>query len=217
MRTQGFTLVELLIVIAIIGILFTISIPTFRANQAQEQAQEVVVEIEKLFSDFRLNVLLQKNCPLAGNWTLFFIDDTMSMGCGFPTDDTYATYNVVKSVDTSVYTRADITMLAYYSISDGGIGRNYGVAEIGEDSAILGSVTTVIQELSLQNSERFAGGVAATPMKDIFNSHPIEGIEINIATNDARYEKTICYNARTLLVTTNNGNECAENISSEGI
>ena len=50
LNTKGFTLVELMVVVGIIGILATIAIPNFRKYQAKSKTTEAKIQLSSLYT-----------------------------------------------------------------------------------------------------------------------------------------------------------------------
>ena len=85
LRNRGFTLIELMIVVAIIGILAAIAIPNFIRFQARARQSEVNTNLKSLFTGLRTQQRMPPNriratsfAPERGNRYSYHLDD----GCG---------------------------------------------------------------------------------------------------------------------------------------
>jgi len=66
-RTQGFTLIELMIVVAIIGILAAVAIPAYQDYTAKAQASEAVVILGGLKTPTSVQMSQSITCGIAAN------------------------------------------------------------------------------------------------------------------------------------------------------
>src|SRR6266581_6081419 len=64
-RERGFTMIELMVVVAIVGVLSTIAIPAYLGNARKAKTSEAIVNIRKIYVASR-NYILESNNRRAG-------------------------------------------------------------------------------------------------------------------------------------------------------
>lgn len=71
-RQQGFTLIEVLIVVAIMGVLLTIAVPSFRSFMANQRVKTASFEFYAALSFARSEAIKRRQSvtvePVSGNW-----------------------------------------------------------------------------------------------------------------------------------------------------
>ncbi len=124
-KTEGFTLVELLIVVAIIGVLSTVGIPTFRKMVQRAKMSEAKVELGAIYkteAGFRgeygaygNNLFSAGYIPAAVNTTSNVYDTQAYYNVGFPEDNSCQTQSLVKPSAGPAAGEIARTFPAYYS------------------------------------------------------------------------------------------------------
>lgn len=226
MIKKAFTLVELLIVIAIMAILAAISVPSFQQNQALDQASIATVGVENILKDIRLKSLLNRKCiptsSVAGvntggsnysdtpnslyeNKTVLFISaDEISVGCGFVGE--YNQYNIVESYSLSDFGRLNVNVYMNSDDSTEYTQDDERLLKIGENVFIDGESTPLDNVALVVNPY----GIGSTLHKG-----QLEGsdLKFKITIPDTDYKRTVCFYGRTLLTTSSVGDECEEPLS----
>ena len=89
-KKLGFSLIELLVVITIIGVLTSISIPTFTSWRNKSDYRQTIEKIVSLMNTARINSQSEKECVFSdtskGSWMIQIEFSKVSLGCYSLTD-----------------------------------------------------------------------------------------------------------------------------------
>jgi type IV pilus assembly protein PilA len=145
---KGFTLIELMIVVAIIGILAAIAIPQYQDYTARSQVTRVVGEVSALKTS--AETTLQRGATIVAGYTDDLTADPQELAIGFDA----ATSNMV---DT-------------FNVADGGTATPSLQATLGDNASA--AVTNVVVEYTRDAQGRWTcaitGGGSVTGWKDSY-------------------------------------------------
>jgi len=229
MIRQAFTLVELLIVIAIMAIIAAISVPSFRDNQALDEASQAVSEIENVFDELRSDKLLNRKCVptqtidgIVGStitvnynsgstYTYEIIENPHfanvpvlfvsadKLSLGCGVTNTLEQYNIVREYDLTELGRIDVDIYMYSEDSEDGLLKVGEQVDFDGQSLFFDKIALLLQQ----------SGFGAE-----FENQEMNGrdLRFNIKIPGSDYERTVCFYGQTLLSTNSNGPNCEQPI-----